>query len=103
MFADVGTLGKLNKDDKLYRQGDLDCLNPFITDPMNPIATISNPAVPGTRNVCVRDDLSLRAAAGLSIFWRSPMGPIRFDFSRILAREPYDRVERFQFTQTTRF
>ena len=103
VFADVGTLGKLNKDDKLYRQGDLDCLNPFITDPMNPIATISNPAVPGTRNVCVRDDLSLRAAAGLSIFWRSPMGPIRFDFSRILAREPYDRVERFQFTQTTRF
>ena len=28
------------------------------------------------------DDLALRASAGVSVFWKSPMGPIRFDFSQ---------------------
>jgi len=51
----------------------------------------------------VRDDLSLRAAAGLSIKWRSPMGPIRFDFSQILAKEDYDKTETFRFSTSTQF
>ncbi len=53
--------------------------------------------------LCVRDDLSLRASAGLSVFWRSPMGPIRFDFSQILAKEDYDKTETFRFSTSTRF
>lgn len=51
----------------------------------------------------VRDDLSLRASAGLSVFWTSPLGPIRFDFSRVLSREPYDRTETFRFSTNTQF
>ncbi|HYF22215.1 MAG TPA: outer membrane protein assembly factor BamA [Caulobacteraceae bacterium] len=51
----------------------------------------------------VRDDLSLRAAAGLSVKWRSPMGPIRFDFSQILAKEDYDKTETFRFSTSTQF
>jgi outer membrane protein insertion porin family len=51
----------------------------------------------------IKDNLGLRASAGLSIDWRSPMGPIRFDFSRILAKEDYDRTETFRFSTSTRF
>ncbi|MBL8770162.1 MAG: outer membrane protein assembly factor BamA [Phenylobacterium sp.] len=103
LFTDVGTLGKLDKRDKTYQPGDLDCLQPSIPDPADPTKFINNPAVPGTRNVCIRDDLSLRASAGVSVFWKSPMGPIRFDFSRILAKEDYDRKELFRFSTSTRF
>jgi outer membrane protein insertion porin family len=31
------------------------------------------------------------------------MGPIRFDFSHILAKEDYDRTETFRFSTSTRF
>ncbi|WP_395672648.1 outer membrane protein assembly factor BamA [Phenylobacterium sp.] len=84
VFTDVGTLGILDKKDKLCRGNTTAC-----------------PA--GTVNPAIRDDLSLRAAAGLSIHWRSPMGPIRFDFSQILAKEDYDRTETFRFSTSTRF
>ena len=51
----------------------------------------------------IKDDLGLRASAGLSVRWKSPMGPIQFDFSQILKREPYDRTETFRFSTATRF
>ena len=51
----------------------------------------------------VDDSASLRASAGLSIGWDSPFGPIRFDFSQILASEEYDRTETFRFATNTRF
>ncbi|MEQ1609034.1 MAG: outer membrane protein assembly factor BamA [Hyphomonadaceae bacterium] len=51
----------------------------------------------------VDDSASLRASAGVSIFWDSPFGPIRFDFSQILANEEYDRTESFRFSTNTRF
>ncbi len=77
LFADVGTLGVL--DDR-YTIG-------------------SN----GLRDPAIADDLSLRASAGLSVHWRSPMGPIRFDFSQILSEEEYDRTENFRFSTSTQF
>jgi outer membrane protein insertion porin family len=77
LFTDVGTLGLLDKRDKLKVDG--------TTDPL------------------IEDDLALRASAGLSIFWRSPMGPIRFDFSQVLAKENYDKTETFRFSTSTRF
>jgi len=103
LFSDVGTLGKLDKQDKVYQVGDVDCLQPTIPSPTDPTQTVPNYATPGVRNTCIRDDLSLRASAGVSIFWKSPMGPIRFDFSRVLAKEDYDKVETFRFSTSTRF
>ena len=103
LFSDFGTLGKLDKRDRIYQPGDVICDAPTRPDPANPAQDIPNLATPGTRNTCIRDDLSLRASAGLSIFWRSPMGPIRFDFSRVLAKEDYDRTETFRFSTPTRF
>lgn len=51
----------------------------------------------------IRDDLSLRASAGVSLFWKSPFGPIRFDFSEVLAQEEYDKTETFRFSTSTQF
>ena len=44
-----------------------------------------------------------RATAGLSVFWKSPMGPIRFDFSQVLTKEDYDKTETFRFSTSTKF
>ncbi|ODT63573.1 MAG: outer membrane protein assembly factor BamA [Phenylobacterium sp. SCN 69-14] len=77
LFTDVGTLGLLDDRYKLKTDGTVDPL--------------------------VHDDLSLRATAGISIHWRSPMGPIRFDFSQVLAKEDYDKTETFRFSTSTRF
>ncbi|CAN5323408.1 outer membrane protein assembly factor BamA [soil metagenome] len=51
----------------------------------------------------IRDDLALRASAGLSVFWTSPLGPIRLDFSQILAKQKYDKTEAFRFSTNTQF
>jgi outer membrane protein insertion porin family len=85
LFADVGGLGTLRGPD----------ISPtvYFTDPQTGL-----PAVRVTK-----DATSLRASAGLSVFWDSPFGPIRFDFSQILRREDYDRTETFRFSTSTRF
>lgn len=57
------------------------------------------PGLPQT----VKDDLGLRASAGLSVRWKSPMGPIQFDISQILKKDPYDQVEHFRFSTYTPF
>ncbi len=77
LFSDFGTVGLLDDKDKKGLTG--------VIDPN------------------IHDDLSLRASAGVSIFWKSPMGPIRFDFSQVLAKEDYDKTESFKFSTSTRF
>jgi outer membrane protein insertion porin family len=77
LFADVGTLGVL---DERYTTG-----------------------AGGIANANIVDELALRASAGLSIHWRSPMGPIRFDLSHILGKEDYDKTETFRFSTSTQF
>ncbi len=57
----------------------------------------------GVRLPNIRDDLALRASAGLSVFWTSPLGPIRLDFSQILASQKYDKTEAFRFSTNTQF
>ena len=52
---------------------------------------------------CVIDDNSLRAVAGLSLIWGSPMGPLRLNFTTPLRAEAYDRTRRFDLTIATRF
>lgn len=57
----------------------------------------------GARDPNIVDEISPRSAAGFSVHWRSPMGPIRFDFSQILQSEDYDRTETFRFSTSTQF
>ena len=52
---------------------------------------------------CIHDDLSLRASAGLSVYWNSPFGPVRLDFSQVLKKETYDQTESFRFSAGTKF
>ena len=51
----------------------------------------------------VRDDLGLRASVGISVFWKSPLGPLRFDIAQPVAKEPYDVTQVFRFSTNTRF
>ena len=51
----------------------------------------------------VDDNANIRSAAGVSIFWDSVIGPLRFNWSRPIKRESYDVIENFRFTIDTRF
>lgn len=51
----------------------------------------------------IDDSAKLRAAAGVSIFWQTAIGPLRFNFSRPIKKEEYDVEENFRFTIDTRF
>ena len=44
-----------------------------------------------------------RASVGVGLSWDSPMGPLRFDLSKPILKEPYDITETFQFNIGTRF
>ncbi len=78
LIADIGTLGLLDRSQKF---------NPLTNVPLT----------------TVRDDLGLRASVGVSVFWKSPLGPLRFDIAEPVVKEPYDIVQIFRFSTNTRF
>lgn len=82
LFSDFGTEGLLDDFDK---------------SKIDPTTGLN------IRDPLIKDNLGLRATAGLSVRWKSPMGPIQFDFSQILKKEDYDRTETFRFSTATRF
>ena len=43
------------------------------------------------------DSGTIRSATGFSISWKSPMGPISFDFAKVLKKEYYDESQNFNF------
>lgn len=51
----------------------------------------------------VDDSLKPRVAVGLSLLWNTPMGPLRFNFSRALVKEDYDKEQNFDLTVSTKF
>jgi len=51
----------------------------------------------------VDDSFHLRSVVGVSIFWKTPLGPLRFNFSNAFMKEDYDKVQNFDFTVSTRF
>ncbi len=53
--------------------------------------------------VTVLDSDAIRATAGVSLLWASPVGPLRADYAFILASEDYDRERRFRFGASTKF
>ncbi|RNF33763.1 outer membrane protein assembly factor BamA [Paracoccus methylarcula] len=57
----------------------------------------------GTDGNVVDDDMYVRAAVGASIFWTTPIGPLRFNFSKALRKEDYDEEQSFDLTISTRF
>jgi len=83
LFTDFGVVGDVDQADKIS-------------------CTAFSPPNCGI-NEFIRDERVLRASAGLSIGWRSPLGPIQFDLSKVLAKDFYDRTETFRFSTSTRF
>ncbi|MGE0661769.1 MAG: outer membrane protein assembly factor BamA [Hyphomonadaceae bacterium] len=79
LFVDFGTLGYL------------DAANRQIVD------------LPGANRLIVDDSASLRVAAGVSVFWDSPFGPVQFDFAHPIQHEDYDNLEEFRFSTRTQF
>jgi outer membrane protein insertion porin family len=65
----------------------------------------SEKRVPGSlvNDPFVRDDLNLRVSAGISIFWKSPLGPIRIDLAAPILKDSYDKTQVFNFSTSTRF
>ena len=51
----------------------------------------------------IDDGAKIRSAVGVSIFWDTVIGPLRFNFSRPIKKEVYDVTENFRFTVDTRF
>ena len=78
VFTEFGTMGLLNDGDQIADDG---------TDAA----------------VFTVDELRPRVSAGVSIFWDSPFGPVRFDFAEAFVKEDYDRAEFFRFSTRTGF
>ncbi len=57
----------------------------------------------GAGGVTVDDSAALRASIGVSVFWNTPIGPLRFNFSKPLQKEDYDREQNFNLTISTEF
>lgn len=87
IFADFGTVGMLD-----------DRFDTLFSDPDG-----NGPLQIGDNDPNIADELALRASVGVSVFWKSPMGPIRFDLSHVLASEDYDKTETFRFSTFRQF
>ena len=72
LFTDVGTVGHL--------------------DAAIPTCTLAS---------CIKDNLALRASAGLAVAWKSPFGPITIDFGIPFLKTSYDRTQLIYFSAGT--
>ena len=48
-------------------------------------------------------DFASRAVVGVSLFWDTPIGPLRFNFTDAIKKETYDREQKFDLTISTNF
>jgi outer membrane protein insertion porin family len=104
LFVDFGAVGVVDNAGPCTTR---------VTDDSRPAVPPSSsdpdgtPAVPAqntfTTTSCIEDDLAFRASAGLSVFWDSPFGRVRLDFSKVFAKEDYDKTEAFRFSAGTQF
>ena len=51
----------------------------------------------------INDSDSYRTSIGASVFWDSPVGPLRFDITEAIDKETFDKTEFFQFSGGTNF
>jgi outer membrane protein insertion porin family len=83
LFSDFGTLGDLDDKDALC--------SPYTDHLPKPLPCP------------IKDNLALRASAGLSIGWKSPFGPIQIDLGIPFVKTSYDRPQILHFTAGTGF
>lgn len=51
----------------------------------------------------ILDDSSMRAAAGVGLGWRTPLGPLTLSWTWPISKEDFDKTERFRLGIGTRF
>lgn len=56
-----------------------------------------------TNGGAINDSFIPRASVGFSVFWTTPIGPLRFNFSRAIKKEDYDKEQTFDLTISTKF
>ena len=88
LFAEAGTVGLLDEDFQ-FDTG----IDPVTGEQLTSAGSFQR----------TEDDLAIRATVGASVFWESPFGPIRFDFTKPLRQFDCDERKSFQFTTRTRF
>lgn len=49
------------------------------------------------------EDFTARQVIGVSLFWTTPIGPLRFNFSEALSKEKFDEDQTFDLTISTQF
>jgi outer membrane protein insertion porin family len=54
-------------------------------------------------NVCLADDSAIRASAGFSLLWNSPLGPLRLDIAKAFLKQSYDSEQLIRFGASTKF
>ena len=108
LFLEAGTVGILDESETfniIQSSSRADFPVPTNSANANSCDGVVDDGNPATTIICQAtfDDLSIRAMAGASVFWESPFGPIRFDFTKPLVKYDYDDRKSFQFTTRTRF
>ncbi|HEX5777496.1 MAG TPA: BamA/TamA family outer membrane protein, partial [Xanthobacteraceae bacterium] len=78
---------------------------PGVTPGYSSVCPNGNANVSGVTGAfaCVADSAAVRASVGASLIWASPFGPLRFDFSYPVLKEPYDKTQWFRFGAGGRF
>ena len=98
LFIEAGTVGLLD---------DRERFNTIVSVPNGSLLTVGSSCdgITDVGVICQRteDGLDPRVTAGVSVFWESPFGPIRFDFTQPIVKQPFDDRKSFQFTTSTRF
>jgi len=56
-----------------------------------------------TNSTVVGEDFGLRSVVGVSLFWDTPIGPLRFNFTKALNKESFDEEQTFDLTISTDF
>jgi len=99
VFVEAGTVGLLDESDQFNE------IIGFAQGGPSDLFTVGSSCegitVAGVRCQRTEDGLDPRVTAGMSIFWESPFGPIRFDFTQPIVKQPYDDRQSFQFTTRT--
>ncbi|QIB34674.1 outer membrane protein assembly factor BamA [Ancylobacter pratisalsi] len=72
-------------------------------DSLTNCSAIAGSKTQGYNNVCVADSDSVRSSVGVSLIWKSPFGPLRFDYAWALTKEDYDQTQAFRFSGGSKF
>ena len=100
---DVGMRGALFVDSGALWGYKAEIQNPATGEINGTVTTSGGVSFPCQCGMQYADTPAPRVSFGGSIIWDSPFGPLRFDLAYPIVKQPYDRVQWFQFGGGTKF